>query len=202
MTPLLALHLISGLLAPTAAESLRVEAGALDPAGDAFHIRHPGLRAVVPETIGTSAKVAFTYLGPTRETAPLASGELRRQIGLKLRAQDTCNVVYVMWHIAPSEGVYVQVKSNPGHKTHAECGDRGYRTVRASSERPVAKVRAGEPHSLGASLEGRRMRITADDVLVWDGELPEEPTFDGPAGIRSDNGEFTATLWTAPRRAK
>jgi len=200
MTALLAL--LSALLAPTLPERLRVEAGILDPAGDAFVIRHPGVRAVVPESIGTSARVDFTYLGPTAQTAPLASGELRRQIGLKLRAQDTCNVVYVMWHVAPTEGVYVQLKSNPGRKTHAECKDHGYRTARTSTERLVPKVRTGERHSLGASLEGRRIRVTADEVLVWDGDLPEEPAFDGPAGIRSDNGEFTATLWTASRRPR
>jgi len=58
-------------------------------------------RAVAQVSEGTSAQVRFRYLGPSAESKPLASGEMRRQIGIKLRAQDTCNIVYIMWHFAP-----------------------------------------------------------------------------------------------------
>jgi hypothetical protein len=150
------------------------------------------VRAVVAGSSGSAAGMQFIYRGPSRGTAPLASGELRRQIGLKLRAQDTCNVVYVMWRIAPTSGIHVQVKSNPGRqKRHEECRDRGYQTIRPESRRPVPDVRPGESHSLDGFIDGGRLRVLADGVLAWEGTLPDEALdFTGPAGLRSDNGEF------------
>jgi hypothetical protein len=60
----------------------------------------PSSRAVVgastEKASDQAAEIRFRYLGPSQSTKPLASGELRRQIGLKLRAQDTCNLVYAI----------------------------------------------------------------------------------------------------------
>src|ERR1039457_1357934 len=42
--------------------------------------------------------VKFAYLGPTHEVSQLGNGEVWSQFGIKLRAQDTCNIVYVKWH--------------------------------------------------------------------------------------------------------
>jgi hypothetical protein len=177
-----------------------VEAGAIEPLGArAFALRTPGVRAVVPGSRGGSARVDFEYRGPTRGVAPLASGELRRQIGLKLRARDTCNVVYVMWHIAPTSGIFVQVKSNPDLHTHAQCGDRGYRTVARGAGAQVRPIREGERHSLVARLEGPELTVIADDTPAWRGRLPDEAfAFVGPVGLRSDNGEFDVELWADP----
>ena len=177
---------------------LVVEAGALEALGDdAFALRRPGVRAIAPRTRGSAARIEFTYRGPTRDAEPLASGELRRQIGLKLRAQDTCNVVYVMWHVAPTTGLQVQVKSNPGKRTHAECRDGGYRTL-ASGVR-VPPIREGERHALAARLDGKRLTVLADGVLAWVGQLPDEAfAADGPAGFRSDNGAFDAEFSAEP----
>lgn len=51
-------------------------------------INTPSSRAIVrgastPDTV----EMRFTYLGPSTESKPLASGEIRRQIGLKLIRQ-------------------------------------------------------------------------------------------------------------------
>jgi hypothetical protein len=176
---------------------LAVEAGDVERlSGDAFALRRPGVRAVVPNSSGSAARIVFTYLGPTRREEPLASGELRRQIGLKLRAHDTCNVVYAMWHVAPDTGIQVQVKANPGQRTHAECRDRGYRTLRPATASAVPKVEVGARHVLAARIVGRQLTVEADGVPAWQGELPDEAfAFDGPAGFRSDNGAFDAELW-------
>jgi hypothetical protein len=184
------------VLEPVPVSRIRVESGRIAPIGaDVFLVATPGMRAVVPGSSGASASTTFTYRGPTRDDSPLASGELRRQIGLKLRAQDTCNVVYVMWHLAPSAGIHVQVKANPGQRTHEECRDRGYQGVRASTRVDAPPVRAGERHTLRAGIEDRALRVFADDVLVWEGTLPREAlSFDGQAGIRSDNGEFEVVM--------
>jgi hypothetical protein len=139
--------------------------------------------------------VAFTYQGPSQLTVPLASGELRRQIGLKLRAQNTCNVVYVMWHVAPTGGVYASVKSNPGQSTHAACGDRGYINLKPTWQAQVAPIQPGEPRSLSASIDDDVLRVSVDGVPAWEGTLPAvSMALEGPIGVRSDNGDFDLTL--------
>jgi hypothetical protein len=54
------------------------------------------IRAILNLTTEQSATLKFTYLGPTKEVAHLGSGEVRSQFGIKLRAQNDCNVVYIM----------------------------------------------------------------------------------------------------------
>jgi len=163
--------------------SMRLDAGAVR----AFVAGDRGAR---------SAELAFSFRGPSAFDAPLANGELRRQIGLKLRAQDTCNVVYVMWHVEPKPGVAVSVKRNVGRSTHAACGDGGY--LNLTSDPGVARapvVVPGDAHVLRADLDGRALRVTADGVVVWRGELPSAALqFDGPAGFRTDNGTFDVEL--------
>ncbi len=154
--------------------------------------------AVAAGTLGSVAEMTFVYRGPSRESAPLASGELRRQIGLKLRAQDSCNVVYVMWHIAPTSGIHVSVKSNSGRSTHAQCADRGYLNIQPIWRRGVSAIRIGIRRTLAAHIDGTRLVVTVDDAPVWEGALPSSAfAFDGPVGIRSDNGEFEVELRAA-----
>ncbi|MBZ5554066.1 MAG: hypothetical protein LAO21_15225 [Acidobacteriia bacterium] len=76
----------------------QVTEGAIDvlPNGD-LSVSSPKMRAVVPSAISPIAEVHFKYLGPTAGSSPLGSGEMCRQFGLKLRAQDPCNLLYVMW---------------------------------------------------------------------------------------------------------
>jgi hypothetical protein len=163
--------------------------------GSRFAISSPTLRAELGRDPRSAAELAFVYEGPTKSDAPLASGELRRQIGLKLRAQDSCNVVYVMWRIEPSPGLVVSVKSNPGQSRHAECGDGGYAVLTPRSSAPVPDVGPGQPHVLGAAIRGHELRVTVDGAASWLGELPETAfSFDGPVGLRSDNGAFSAEL--------
>lgn len=185
-----------GKLRQVSLARLRIESGSVTSAGGVLTLHAPTIRAVVPGS-GSAARLDFTYLGPTKETAPLASGELRRQIGLKLRARDTCNVIYVMWHIAPSSGIVVEAKLNPSARSHLECKDRGYLRVRPARDEAVAPVREGERRSLAAVLEGRTLRVFTDGSLTWEGIMPRDAEhLDGPVGIRSDNGAFDAELWS------
>jgi hypothetical protein len=176
------LHVSSGSLTNTSATSFRVE--------------HPSFRAELGEAPRASAEISFVYRGPGRSEAPLASGELRRQIGLKLGARDPCNVVYAMWHIEPSQGLEVSVKSNPGQSTHAECSDHGYTFVKpAWSRANLPPVEAGASHTLSATIAGDTLRVAADGQLAWTGALPPQAfAFDGPVGVRSDNGVFDVEL--------
>jgi hypothetical protein len=194
----------AGELAPTSAglevvprSELVVESGRIDvaPPGAGLELVSPVVRALVGDRPRDGLELAFVYRGPTAEARPLASGELRRQIGLKLRARDTCNVVYVMWHLSPTQGIHVSVKSNPGAHVHAECGDRGYVQVSPQRHGAAPAIRVGEVHRLRASIDGVRLRVTVDGSLAWEGPLPPEAlAVDGPVGIRSDNGLFSATI--------
>lgn len=168
-----------------------------------LEVSSAAMRAVVPRAPGSDATLRFAYLGPSEETAPLASGERRRQIGLKLRAQDTCNVVYVMWRIEPESRLVVSVKSNPGKSLHDQCGDQGYRNVTPEQWRRVPVLHTGDWHTLHAELAGERLKVAVDGESVWAGAVgPEALSFDGPIGIRSDNGRFQFELAAGPPDAR
>jgi hypothetical protein len=130
----------------------------------------------------------------------LASGLLRRQIGLKLRAQDTCNVVYAMWHIEPDSRIAVSVKRNPGKHRHVECGVQGYVTIEPSTAAAAPTVSPGSSHTLRASLDEDTIEVDADGVRVFSAKIDQANLdFDGPVGLRTDNGRFTFALLVPDR---
>lgn len=175
-------------------EQLHVSAGRAQARADAgLLVTDACFRAV--SAPAPSATLHFNYLGPTSDVALLGSGELRRQIGLKLRAQDTCNVVYVMWHIEPDAQIEVSVKHNPGMTTHAQCRDHGYSFVQPQRRARPPLVVAGGAYTLHAELHGRSLRVEANQRLAWQGVLPAAAfEFDGPIGVRSDNARYTMRL--------
>lgn len=160
-----------------------------------FSVLSPTFRAWLGQVPRPAIELEFIYRGPSELAAPLASGELRRQIGVELRAQDACNVVYVMWHISPAPRLQVSVKSNPGQTHSAQCGDHGYTMLQPSTSRPVAKILPGERHVLHAEVQGPLLQVLVDGVTSWVGTLPAAAlNFDGPVGIRADNGDFDVEL--------
>jgi hypothetical protein len=148
------------------------------------------MRAVARTGGGQAIELRFRYLGITAQVDRLGSGELRQQLGLKLRAQDACNVVYAMWRIAPQPGLVVSIKSNPNRHASAQCGNAGYRNVTPRTTRPVPVLRPGEAHRLRADIAGSSLRIAVDGSVVWEGELGEGVPAEGPVGLRSDNARF------------
>jgi hypothetical protein len=164
-------------------------------------------RAVARVSDGAAAEVRFRYVGPSTESKPLASGEMRRQIGIKLRARDTCNLVYVMWHIEPDAKVAVSVKRNPGKHTHAECGANGYTALRPERRVDLPRINPGEAHTLRATLQGDHLDVFADERLAWTGSLGNAVVdFNGPTGFRTDNARFefnySTTSGTATGKAR
>ncbi|ATB33253.1 hypothetical protein [Melittangium boletus] len=195
---------------PPLVKRLRVTEGDLEPLpGGRLRIEAPKVRAV-DRAEGTPrasrpgeelrvAELRFTYQGPTPRQQALRSGEMRRQVGLKLRARDGCNVVYVMWRLAPTPGLVVSVKSNPALSRSADCGNHGYKTVKPRTREPVPDIHPGAPHTLRAELQGALLRVRVDGTRVWEGALPPEAfAFDGPVGLRSDNGRFEVELRSTP----
>jgi hypothetical protein len=148
------------------------------------------------------AEIRFRYLGPTQITKPLGSGELRRQIGLKLRAKDTCNLIYAMWHIEPDTSVAVSIKRNAGMRTHEQCRAGGYLNFKTQRRVDLPPIRPGETHTLRAELHGNDLTVAADGKVTWRGPLGSElASLDGPPGFRTDNSRFEFEYYT-DRRTK
>lgn len=148
----------------------------------------PKMRTVAPSSSGDVGELRFQYRGATEKVAPLASGQIRRQVGLKLRAADGCNLVYAMWRIEPKPGIEVQVKRNLGSRVNSECGTRGYRKISPRRHTPVPTLQPGSEHTLRAEIAGQELTVWADGAKVWEGDLGSEVlALTGPVGMRSDN---------------
>jgi hypothetical protein len=159
----------------------------------------PTFRAVAVGTAGQAAALVFAYDGGSRGTRALGSGQIRRQLGLKLRAENGCNLVYVMWRLDPSPQIEVSVKINPGARTHAECATRGYSKITPDFRGPLPALNPGEQHWMHAEIVGDEMVVWADGQIAWQGRLPAQaPTMSGPSGIRSDNVGYRIIGFYAP----
>jgi len=155
----------------------------------------PKMRAYVNEWTAQSIAIRFAYLGGTKRQSPLGSGETRLQFGLKLRAQDPCNLVYAMWRIEPQSKIVVSVKRNPKEHTSAECGNRGYENIKPTKAFAVPKLKPGESHALRADLKNEELHVYIDDREVWQGILGADATaLEGPVGMRSDNVQLEFDL--------
>ena len=159
----------------------------------------PTMRAVALGSHGDGAALELVYRGDTVATRELASGAARRQVGLKLRAQNSCNVVYVMWRLDPKPMLEVSIKLNPGKAMHAECGAEGYTKIKPTKSWPVPVLVAGDKHVLRAVINGDDLTAWIDEKVAWRGTLPASArTLTGPAGIRSDNLSFDLVGFSAP----
>jgi hypothetical protein len=172
---------------PARPDALCVTEGTLAASGQDFTVSGPRLRAVSRSAAADFVEARFTYLGPSDTQLSLASGALRRQFGLKLRAVDACNLIYVMWRFAPDSRLAVQTKSNPEEHASRACGNRGYATVKAQRSAPLPALNAADTHVLRAQLQGRELVASVDGRVVWQGELAQLPAGAGPVGVRADN---------------
>ena len=169
-----------------------------DRGGGQMEVDSPAMRAVVSGSSPEVADLRFVYEGSTDQTSVLADGEVRRQAGLKLRAADSCNVIYVIWRFEPEPRVVVSVKNNPGKHRHADCGDDGYQNVKPERSSPVPRPSPGEEHAMQAMLTGSDLRVLVDRELVWQGSVRIDDTPDGPVGIRTDNARLAFELAALP----
>jgi len=169
--------------------NLCVTEGAVEnSSGDRLTVDAPKMRAYVNAWTSQAIEARFTYLGPTAEETKLGSGEIRRQFGLKLRAQNACNLVYAMWRLEPESKVVVSIKRNPDQTRSSECGNRGYQNIKPRRAAAVPALRPSDTHTLGAELDEDELHVFVDNRVVWEGGLgPEAQQLQGPVGIRSDN---------------
>jgi hypothetical protein len=183
-------------LVPVARDRLCVTEGTIDDASDGLlAVNSDKMRAYADQVYADTAELSFVYRGATSTTSALASGQVRRQIGLKLRAADACNLVYAMWRIDPQSKLVVSVKTNRGQRTSAECGNRGYRNITPQLERAIPRVLNGDRHHLRAALNGQTLQVWADGQTVWQGNLGADADgLRGPVGVRSDNSRLEFAL--------
>lgn len=175
--------------------NLCVTEGAIEKAGGRLAVNVPKMRAYVTSWTAQSLEVGFTYVGPTQKESALGSGQIRRQFGLKLRAQDACNLVYAMWRIDPESKLVVSVKRNPGARTSAECGNHGYQNIKPRKASAVPRLRPGESHTLRAEMRKEELRVFVDNREAWEGEVGSDAAgIGGPVGIRSDNARIEFDL--------
>jgi hypothetical protein len=164
-----------------------------------FSVESPSSRAVVPSSDDNFGAIEFEYLGPTSKDAPLASGRVVRQLGVKLNARDSCNVIYVMWNIDPDVGIQISTKINPRKSTHAECGVKGYKMVYQSKPGDIPAIRVGEPHRLEAALQERNLTVKIDGKNIWQGDVGADAVnMSGYSGIRTDNVRVRFKWLTVP----
>jgi hypothetical protein len=200
--------LLAGLLGAALAESagwinvsrerICVSEGAIELASNhRFSVDAPKMRAYVNQWTTQSAELRFTYLGGTSTESKLGSGAIRRQFGLKLHAQDPCNLVYAMWRVDPESRLVVSVKRNPEQHTSAECGNRGYVNIKPRKASAVPRLESGQSHILRAEMSDADLRVFVDNHEVWAGDVgPDAAKLDGPVGIRSDNARLEFELLT------
>lgn len=195
----------------TSKSDLKVTLGSISQTRSGFlTVVGPKERAQRKTGTHQDATLQFRYRGPSKRTSKLASGGFVRQIGLKMRTQNTCNLLYVMWRIEPAEEIVVTLKSNPGKSTHRGCGANGYVDVARISLTDLgitAKTHA--PHRLRARVDESHgvftCTIDVDNRTIWSEPLDAKiiSPINGPIGFRSDNGSFIFKLFvsdSAPSR--
>lgn len=161
-------------------------------------VEDPTTRAIARGSLGDAAALEFVHRGDTGAVRELASGQARRQLGLKLRAANGCNLIYVMWRLDPTPKIDVSVKLNPGGRDHDDCGADGYTKVKPTRSWRVPVLASGDKHTLRAEISGDDLTAWIDDRVVWRGELPASArTLAGPAGFRSDNIAFDLVGFSA-----
>ena len=169
-------------------------------------ISGPQTRAVEKGGNATAAMLRFRYRGHSKRDKPLSSGEIRRQIGLKMRANNSCNLLYIMWQIETQEKLVVSLKSNPGKSTHKDCGSKGYTTLKSNIKTSglFAGITAKDhkTHCLVCQITpkgiaGFEVIVHIDNKLIWRSAIENlHSEIVGPAGFRTDNGNFIFKFFT------
>ena len=183
--------LIAGEPIDTPRSDLRVSLGRISQTKSGYlTVVGPKERAVRTSGEHSNAVLQFRYRGPSETISLLDSGSFVRQIGLKMRAMNTCNLLYVMWRIKPTEEIYIAIKRNPGKSKYKECLSRGYLQLGRVPLKPLGITAATQKaHRLGAS------------VTETDGRYTCAVTIDGRrVGRGKARGSQSAAEQAAPRR--
>jgi hypothetical protein len=185
-------HAQARLVAPS---EMCVTEGHLGAAPDhQMRVDDAKMRAYVNGPAADAVELRFVYQGGTAAQSALGSGAVRRQLGLKLRAGDGCNLIYLMWRIEPQSKLVGSVKLNAGQHSSAQCANHGYQNIKPDFSAPIPALRPGDAHRLRAEIRERRLRGYIDGALVWDGALGPGVALSGPPGVRTDNARLLFSI--------
>lgn len=174
---------------PTSKSSICVTTGEMSAEPDGRYLVESGAsRAVVRDGDDDYVGIVFEYLGPSEDASAREAGNAHRQLGLKLQAQDSCNVVYVMWPVDGARELVVVSKVNRGQSAHAQCGVKGYEALTPLMSRPVEPIVVGQARRLEARIDKRILTVHVDGKLVWRGDAGRRTAnLFGYPGVRTDN---------------
>ena len=117
-------------------ENLCVTEGAVqNSSGERLTVDAPKMRAYVNAWTSQAIEARFTYLAPTAEETKLGSGEIRRQFGLKLRAQNAVTWCTPCGALSPSRKLWFPSKEIP---TRPEAPSAETAATRTSSPSTLA----------------------------------------------------------------
>ena len=187
ITKLLSIVSLS-LLSLAASAQLVVTNGKILPLS-IYEVETPSSRADILDHNPNNLELTVKYLGPTTVKSPNADGSIQEQVGMKLRSQDNCNLVYVMRRINPNPSVSVSIKSNPGVST--TCGDKGYLMVKSI---PVLPPALNSTFVISAQFDkdDEIMTLKLDGRVLWMGDVPSVNK--GTAGVRTDNAKIQFSI--------
>lgn len=176
--------------------SCAVEDGTTTACGSQVSTAAPEMRCVFTRS-NDQVYLFFIYSGDTATLAHLGDGSVRRQIGLKVIAQNTCNVLYVMWWTDGT--IQASMKINPNMSTHAQCADGGYSVIGSYSGPPL--VVSTSVHMLHVRIlrATKQLVIQTDNGSAHTFVLPD-PALQliGPTGLRTDNCIADMTTLVTP----
>jgi len=165
--------------------------------------------------IQTRALLSHSYAGPAEYQrvrmrfayAPqvVGSNGWRRQVTLKLKAANSCNVVYLSWVFekqgAPSNTLEIKRKSNPGQWLDSQCKDvfgepTGYTTIDSLTlpNDPPAPPAPGSTITFEAELRGDALRVWVNGTSRFNRTVLGLGASGGWAGFRTDNVDGVVEL--------
>lgn len=149
-------------------------------------------RAVVTGNADQKVKVNFTTVGFVDD--PVNNPNNHKQMALKLKAANSCNVLYVIWD-ADGGPIVVANKRNDGIVD--TCGPKGYSVIVPSASSPVPALVVGSSHTLQADYVDPVLNVYADGNLVWNGTIGKNLVpYSGPVGLRTDGMQFKFDVYT------
>ncbi len=140
-----------------------------------------------PAENANQANLYFKIIEKMADPKALGSGVIRHQLGIMLRQNNQCNLVYVMIRLGDKPAIAVQEKVNAGQTTHQACENNGYRTIPGKAVDSLPSLQFGKLYRLQARIEGNALEVFFNQELVWRGNAPQSILSGKQIGFRSDN---------------
>jgi hypothetical protein len=153
------------------------------------------LHTDLPDAYQYPFSLCFKEVEDVKEKIAFLSGELRKQIGIKLYARNSCNVLYIMWRMGDSPSLVISYKYNPQDQEHRECGNHGYTTLQHLPI-PLSALKNKERSKYDYSqitvfMKQQTLHVYLNGLFFTQVNIPSFVILpQSPEGVRIDNGHF------------